>query len=140
MNNFSCSVKVHFDAAHRLIGHKGKCNNLHGHTYSLEVTVVADKLDELGMVVDFSILKGEIKSWIDTYFDHNVILWSQDKDLGESIAAVTKQKIYYMPYNPTAENMAFYLKSNIFSKMFASYNFTISCVKLQETHSCSVSV
>jgi 6-pyruvoyltetrahydropterin/6-carboxytetrahydropterin synthase len=92
------------------------------------------------MVVDFALLKGAIKTWIDTNFDHTVILWSQDKALGESISAITKQTIYYMPCNPTAENMAFYLKNNIFSKMFESENFTISCVKLEETNSCSVSV
>jgi 6-pyruvoyltetrahydropterin/6-carboxytetrahydropterin synthase len=140
MTNFSCAVKVEFDAAHRLIGHKGKCSKLHGHRYFLEVTITADKLNELGMVVDFAELKGPIKSWIDENFDHNVILWSQDKELGESISAITKQKIYYMPCNPTAENMAFYLKNNIFSKIFAQQKFIILSVSLQETSSCSVVV
>lgn len=136
MTNFSCCVKVEFDSAHRILGYPGKCNNLHGHRYCLEVTVVSDKLDHLGMVVDFGFLKTTIKNWIDEHFDHTVILWQEDKALGESIANITKQKIYYMPYNPTAENMALYLKNNIFSKILSSKDFKVSCIKLQETSNC----
>ncbi|MFQ5828699.1 MAG: 6-pyruvoyl tetrahydropterin synthase family protein [Candidatus Methylomirabilia bacterium] len=39
------------DAAHRIPGHAGKCAYLHGHTYRLQVTVGANQLDRLGMVI-----------------------------------------------------------------------------------------
>lgn len=42
-----------FDAAHRILGHAGKCGYLRAHSYRLEVTVTATGLDELGMVMDF---------------------------------------------------------------------------------------
>ena len=43
-----------FDAAHRILGHSGKCAYLHGHTYRLEVTVSAAELDALGMVTSLA--------------------------------------------------------------------------------------
>ena len=49
-----------FDAAHRIRGHAGKCAYLHGHTYHLEVTVTAETLDPIGMVMDFDDLREEI--------------------------------------------------------------------------------
>ena len=52
-----CSRKIDFDAGHRVIGHKNKCQYLHGHRYSLEITATALELDELGMVADFVVLK-----------------------------------------------------------------------------------
>ncbi|NBU05839.1 MAG: 6-carboxy-5,6,7,8-tetrahydropterin synthase, partial [Sphingobacteriia bacterium] len=52
-----CSRKIDFDAGHRVIGHQNKCQYLHGHRYSLEITATALELDELGMVADFGVLK-----------------------------------------------------------------------------------
>jgi 6-pyruvoyltetrahydropterin/6-carboxytetrahydropterin synthase len=73
-----CSRKIDFDAGHRVIGHKNKCQYLHGHRYSLEITATALELDELGMVADFVVLKKFMKAWIDTNFDHNIILHKND--------------------------------------------------------------
>ena len=70
--------KFTFDAAHRLINHKGKCANLHGHRYVAEITLQAKQLDELGMVVDFSEVKRIIGDWIDHRWDHNTILHPGD--------------------------------------------------------------
>ena len=136
MNKFSCCVKIEFDAAHRVIGHSGKCVNLHGHRYVLEVTAQADELDSLGMVVDFGTLKGEIKKWIDAHFDHNVILSEEDREMGGAISNITKQNIYYLPYSPTAENISYYLKDKVFPNIFEQKEFVITQVKLQETASC----
>ena len=57
-----CSRKIDFDAGHRVIGHKNKCQYLHGHRYTLEITATALELDELGMVVDFGVLKKIMKT------------------------------------------------------------------------------
>ena len=59
-----CSRKIDFDAGHRVIGHKNKCQYLHGHRYSLEITATALELDELGMVADFVVLKKIMKKVI----------------------------------------------------------------------------
>lgn len=65
-----------FDAGHRLTKHKGKCYNLHGHTYKLEV-LVDGPLNENDMVMDFSLLKNAVNSIIDEY-DHAMILNIKD--------------------------------------------------------------
>ncbi len=140
MSEFSCCVRVEFDAAHRVMGHSGKCIYLHGHRYVLEVTAKSSKLDELGMVVDFGFLKANIKKWIDENFDHTAILFIEDQLLGSTISSFTNQKIYYLPYNPTAENIAFYLKNVIFKQILHSSEFVIESVKLYETPNCYVIV
>ena len=137
MLNFSCCVKIEFDAAHRVIGHQNKCKYLHGHRYVLEVTASSNMLDQIGVVVDFGFLKGAIKQWIDDNFDHTAILSIEDQPLGEQIANITGQKIYYLPFNPTAENIAFYLKNNIFNIIFQQEKlFTITQILLRETPNC----
>ena len=139
-SNITCTRKIEFDAAHRVKEHESKCKYLHGHRYVLEVTASAPKLDPLGRIIDFGLLKTKIKSWIDENFDHTAILFDQDKELGEKIASVTNQKIYYLPYNPTAENIAFYLKTNILPQLFSDSEITISKVKLYETPNCYVEI
>jgi len=140
MSIFSCSITVHFDAAHRVIGHKGKCVDLHGHRYVLEVSIRARQLDQLGMVIDFSDLKQIIYGWINQNFDHTVILSTNDQELGEAISKITKQKIYYLPYNPTAENIAYHFKHDILKNILNMQDLRIGKVRLYETPSCWVEV
>ena len=54
---YTLIVKQHFDAAHRIPGHGGKCANIHGHTYKVEAEFRGSELNDLGMVRDFSELK-----------------------------------------------------------------------------------
>ena len=61
-----------FDAAHFLPSYNGKCENMHGHTYRLQVTVDGP-LDKEGMVIDFALLKKVVKEKILTKLDHQVI-------------------------------------------------------------------
>ncbi len=64
--------KFKFDAAHKLIDYKGECENLHGHTYFLEVTYKGKKKGN-GIVVDFTILKEKINELIIKRLDHSYI-------------------------------------------------------------------
>lgn len=80
-----------FDSAHRLIDYKGKCSNIHGHTYKLEVTVIGIN-DKNGMVVDFHHLDDIVSSEVLLIVDHkylndvfdfnptseNIVLWMWD--------------------------------------------------------------
>ncbi len=50
----SCTRRIEFDAAHRVMRHEGKCKHLHGHRYALEATFSASGLDALGRVIDFA--------------------------------------------------------------------------------------
>ncbi len=72
MGTYELSVKGHFDAAHHLYGYPGECRNLHGHTWDVEVTVVAPELDEIGIVYDFKSLKADLAAVLDEY-DHVLI-------------------------------------------------------------------
>ena len=52
----TCTRRIQFCAGHRVMGHEGKCRNLHGHNYVVFVTAQADELDSVGRVIDFSVL------------------------------------------------------------------------------------
>ena len=65
-----------FDSAHMLSNYVGRCHNLHGHTYKLQVTLEGEVEDETGMVVDFQTLDQYIRSVIDSY-DHAIIFSSE---------------------------------------------------------------
>lgn len=82
-------IEDSFDAAHHLEGYKGKCSRNHGHTWKIEVLVAGSKLDKLGMLLDFGILKEALKEILDEAFDHY--------DLNQTV---------FMKINPTAEHIA----------------------------------
>lgn len=105
-----------FDAAHRLQNHDGKCANLHGHTYRVEVTVEGPILDEpgspaFGMVLDFSDLKVWWVEEIEDYLDHSTIL-QQDDPLVFAIRPFTR-KVNTFDWPPTAENLAEWIKEEM---------------------------
>jgi 6-pyruvoyltetrahydropterin/6-carboxytetrahydropterin synthase len=131
----TCTRKIEFDAAHRVMNHQSKCKMLHGHRYVVEATF-AKELDALGMVIDFGIVKEVLGGWIIKNWDHNTILNIEDQDLGNEIAKITKQNIYYLDSNPTAENMAEYLRTKICTKLFLQHNIVCQKIKIFETPNC----
>lgn len=140
MSLTTCTRRIEFDAAHRVCEHESKCKYLHGHRYVLEVTFIAQELDALGRVVDFGIIKQEVGGWINNHFDHTAILAEQDKELGEFLENYSKQKVYYLPKNPTAENIALHLYYDIIPHLIAKSGLQLSRVKLYETPNCYVEV
>lgn len=98
--------RFEFDAGHRVLGHKGKCRHLHGHRYVAEVTVQTQELDDLGMVVDFSVLKERIGGWIDKHWDHNTMLNSDDPLASHLMNTEQRTPFLFGASNPTAENIA----------------------------------
>jgi len=69
---FTVSKDFTFAAAHAIRGHTGGCENLHGHNYRVRVTAAAERLDEIGMVIDFADLKAAVATILEP-FDHRVI-------------------------------------------------------------------
>lgn len=136
----SCTRRLEFDAAHRILNHESKCKYLHGHRYVVEASFVAKELDDLGRVIDFGVIREVLGSWIDEHLDHNTILCKKDEKLGEKIAAETGQKIYYLNENPTAENIAKHLLEEICPQLFADKNVKCISIKLYETPNCSTYV
>lgn len=104
------TVRIEFDAGHRVPSHHGKCRNLHGHRYTALVTL-RGVVPEDGMVVDFGIAKEVMKEWIDEHYDHGMVLQRGDTLPGaaEPLAELLQacgQKVHEMDEPPTAENMA----------------------------------
>jgi 6-pyruvoyltetrahydropterin/6-carboxytetrahydropterin synthase len=135
----TCTRRIEFDAAHRVKRHESKCKNLHGHRYVLEISVSAPELDALGRVVDFGVLKEKLGGWIDIHWDHQTILWQEDTALGEAIQQQTDQAVYYLPENPTAENMVKYLLQNICPTLLPA-PLKVEKLKLWETPNCSAEI
>lgn len=134
----TCTRRIEFDAAHRILKHESKCKMLHGHRYVIEATFTAKNLDEIGRVIDFGEIRKILGDWVDEHFDHNTILSIADKNLGEKIATETGQKIFYLDENPTAENIAKFLFEEICPKLFAKKNIKCVSLKLYETPNCYV--
>ena len=97
-----------FDAAHQLVGHFGKCANLHGHTYKVEVVLtgsINDSGSSEGMVVDFYHVKKYAGSLIDR-LDHATLLRG-DEPIAQTNSIQTKRVI--LGFRTTAENMSKFL-------------------------------
>ena len=126
--------RIDFCAGHRLVGHGGKCENLHGHNYRLDIHVSADELDEVGRVIDFADLKCVFKKWIDDNWDHGFILSENDQNAIQAVQQVTPHKLYLIPLNPTAENMARYLLEFVAPKILDDVRgVTVNKLVLWET-------
>ncbi len=134
----TCTRRIEFDAAHRVMLHESKCKHLHGHRYAIEATFASDGLDSLGRVVDFGVVKEKLGGWINEHWDHATILFDKDKTLGEDIAKHTGQKVFYLDANPTAENMADYILKNICPELFTGMGITCTNIRLYETPGCYV--
>ncbi len=144
MPRISCTRKLEFDAAHRVMLHESKCKYLHGHRYVIEATFEAktsdSMLDSLGRVIDFGVIKDVLGTWVDSHWDHNTILCKDDKPLGSVIEEQLEQAVYYLADNPTAENMAAYLFNVICPELFADYDVQCTHLRLYETPNCSAEI
>src|SRR3990172_3042573 len=89
---FEISVEYSFAAGHALRGYKGKCENVHGHNYKVQVTVAGEQLNASGLLVDFVDLRAAIQSIVDR-LDHRFL-----NDLAP-----------FDQLNPSAENLARYM-------------------------------
>jgi 6-pyruvoyltetrahydropterin/6-carboxytetrahydropterin synthase len=125
--------RIKFCAGHRLYKHGGKCENFHGHNYVADVFVTGDQVDSVGRVIDFSELKTRIKGWIDEHWDHAFLIYEQDVNARAALEMVTPTRIYVLPYNPTAENMARYLLDVMCPKALEGTGARATRVRIWET-------
>lgn len=94
----------HIAYGHRLLDYKGKCSNLHGHNAVVEVTLKAAGLNQEGMVMDFTVLGGKMKTWLDENLDHKVILAKADPLV--PVLEEQGQACFLTACSPTAEILA----------------------------------
>jgi 6-pyruvoyltetrahydropterin/6-carboxytetrahydropterin synthase len=125
--------RIRFCAGHRLRLHGGRCENFHGHNYVADFYVTGNGQDEVGRVVDFSELKKRCKGWIDEYWDHAFLLWDEDQNGIDAIRMVQPHRLFEMPYNPTAENMAKYLLEEVCPKILEGTGAYATKVVIWET-------
>ena len=101
-----------FDSAHFLKGYNGKCANIHGHRWTIEVRAGSDTLidngEKRGMVIDFGDLKKEVRALADS-FDHALIV-EKDSLKSKTTQALSEEgfRIIEVGFRPTAENFARY--------------------------------
>jgi len=93
---YQLGIQAHFDGAHCIRGHRGKCASLHGHRWDMEVVLRGERLDDLGMLIDFSEVKRAIESII-ADLDHSYL----------------NEKEPFTTINPTAENLAHHIYSRL---------------------------
>ena len=113
------SIEESFSAAHQLRDYHGKCSGLHGHNWRVIVRVQTDRLDDIGMAIDFCELQTVTR---------NIVELVDHKNLNE---------LEYFSYqNPTSENLArfFYLKIQEQLPPYAK----MSSVEMVECEGCSI--
>ncbi len=115
---YEVAVEKTFAAGHALRHYKGKCENVHGHNYRVRVTIEGEKLNAIGLLVDFVELKRVVMEVID-YLDHKFL---------NDVPPFTE-------LNPSAENMARYFYDEILKGLarVADVPVRIAEVKIWET-------
>lgn len=69
---YELMVEESFDAAHALRGYEGPCENLHGHTWRVQVFLGGEKLNQIGLLEDFKVLKSDLRKVLKD-FDHKLL-------------------------------------------------------------------
>jgi len=118
---YEVTIEAHFSSAHRLREYNGECERLHGHNWSVRVSVTSERVDDLGMVIDFRELKDETSALMDK-LDHQYL---------NEIPPFTK-------INPTTENIAKYIFDEL-SKTLNTDSTRVSKVTVWESQNCFAS-
>lgn len=117
---FEINAAVYFDGAHFLRDYQGKCANIHGHTWRVEVTVTGKQLNEQGLLLDFNIVKKIMKDVTDP-FDHKLI---------NDIEPFNK-------LNPSSENLAKHFFYEIKKKLATFAEINVQKVLVSESRDTS---
>jgi len=116
---YELSVESQFSAAHQLRGYKGKCENLHGHNWRVQVSVSAEKLNEIGLAIDFHELK-DIVNEVMSILDHTNL----------------NNTFPFTEINPSSENIAKWIYESIKKKLTNDY-VKLSAVTVWEAETAS---
>lgn len=105
--------KFSFEMAHALDGYDGKCANLHGHSYHLEVTVEGTAAADNGISLDFHTIKDIVQRTVIDRFDHALVL-HQGSPLANELtlnSPLIAPNLIALPFNPTTENLLLHFAS-----------------------------
>ncbi len=116
---FELSVEVSFSAAHQLRGYKGKCENMHGHNWKVQVSVMAETLNDIDLAIDFHDLRrmaNEVIAPLDHAFLNDIFPFTEK--------------------NPSSENIAKWIFDSL-KKKIADENVRVSAVSVWESDTAS---
>lgn len=123
---FTVTKEIHFCYGHRLMNYNGLCRHPHGHNGRAEFEMSADRLDDRGMVTDFTDIKTAMKDWIDREIDHKMLLRRDDPAV--EVFRKMGEPVFVLAENPTAESIA-----KLFFEKAKSLGFPVSRVRVWET-------
>ncbi len=113
---FELMVEETFHAAHALRGYQGPCENLHGHSWKIQLFLRGKKLNKIGLMMDFKLVKKHLRDILARY-DHTLL-----NDLKE-----------YRKDNPSSENLA----RNIYRDMKKKIKEVSKVVVWESTSACA---
>ncbi len=116
---YELMVEAQFSSAHQLRGYKGKCENLHGHNWKVQVMVSSEKLNEIGLVMDFHELKKIVRELLLT-LDHSVL----------------NEIFPFTEINPSSENIAKWIYDSL-KKKITNRNIALVSITVWESETAS---
>ena len=139
MSKIRITKQFSFETGHALYGYDGKCKNVHGHSYKLNVTVIGTPITDannvkFGMVIDFGDLKKIVKSEIVDKFDHATVFNKNTPhiELAKELES-RDHSVILVDYQPTSENMVIDFAEKIQKNL--PEHIQLHSLKLQETDS-----
>jgi 6-pyruvoyltetrahydropterin/6-carboxytetrahydropterin synthase len=126
---FSIRVEHSFDSAHFLGDYKGKCSNIHGHRWTVQVDIKKEDLNKdgqtCGMVEDFSCVKKDVREILEKY-DHSLII-EEGSIRKKTLDCLLEDgfKIVIVKFRTTAENFACHFFGEIKQKGYKVYRVTV---------------
>ena len=137
MSSIRITKQFSFETGHALYGYDGKCKNVHGHSYKLDVTVIGNPITDTnnvkyGMVIDFSDLKKIVKEEIVDVFDHATVFNKNTPhiELAKELEG-RGHNVILADYQPTSEMMVIDFAKKIKARLPES--IALHSLKLQET-------
>jgi 6-pyruvoyltetrahydropterin/6-carboxytetrahydropterin synthase len=118
---YELSIETGFASAHQLRGYKGKCEKLHGHNWKVQISVTAERLNEIDLAIDFHELKkiaNEVISPLDHAFLNDIFPFTEK--------------------NPSSENVAKWIYESL-KKKINDDNIRVSAVTVWESDTASAS-
>ncbi len=118
---YRLKIITSFASAHNLVNYQGECENLHGHNWKVEVSVIAQTLDKAGLGIDFKILKAETSKLLKT-LDHKYL----------------NELPPFSELSPSSENIARYLFHEL-GTMINNENLKVDMITVWESDFASAS-
>ncbi len=135
--------RLEFDAGHRIPNHQGQCRHLHGHRYTIEITLSGDTIrggDHAadGMLMDFSEIKRIANEHLIARWDHAFFVYREDKVVADFLASLPDHRTVIFDLTPTVENLArvaFDTLDPLYQDVYGNH-LRLEKVRLFETPNC----